>query len=167
MIKKLVAILTIAGFLGLLSTAAMAASSDTLTVNYSVAAINELDITAASVTLAVSTATAGAQPSQATASTTYGITTNEASKKITCNLDTAMATGLTLKVTAAAPTGATSAGAVDISAATALAPATLVTGITKVAASGLALSFTLDATVAAGVVASSTKTLTMTIVAGV
>jgi len=119
-------------------------------------------ITADSVTLTVDTATAGAQPNQATAATTYDITTNGGtdSKKITGVIDTVMATGLTLKATAAAPTGAISAGAQTLS----TTAVDLVTGLEKVAVPGLALSFTLDATVDAGVVPLASKTFTMTII---
>jgi len=164
--KRLLTILTVVGLLGLLTTAVMADNVDTLTINYEVKAINELEITDDSVTLTVDSATAGAQPDQASDGTTYDITTNCATdaKKITGGIDTAMGTGLTLKVTAGAPMGGISAGAVDISnAITGTNDANLVTAIDAVVASGLALDFTLDATVAAGVVSSAQKTFTMTL----
>jgi hypothetical protein len=158
---KTLRILCVVALLGLLSAAAMADNVDTLTINYEVTAINELEITAASVTLTVSSATAGAAPNQATASTTYDITTNCAAnaKKITGVINTAMPAGLTLKANATAPTGGASAGATTISD----VAADLVTGVDAVAESGISLGFTLDATAAAGVVSAAAKTFTMTL----
>jgi len=72
-------------------------------------------------------------------------------------------TATTLSATLGAPAGAASAGikalgtvAVDV-----------VTGITKLNASGLALSYQLDATSAAGVITSTTRVVTYTITGGV
>jgi len=143
------------------ATASFAASSDTITVNYEVQAINEINIDDASVTLTVSSATAGSAPTQATDSTTYDITTNCAdnAKKITAAINTAMPSGLTLQINMTAPTGGASAGAVTLS----TTAADAVTGIDAIAQSNIAAAFTLDATAAAGVVASASKTCTLTI----
>jgi hypothetical protein len=141
-----------------LSSMALAANSDTITVNYEVQAINELAITDAAVTLTVSAATAGSQPNAVTASTTYDITTNE-TKKITAVLDTAMPANTTLTLNAAAPTGGTSAGAVTLT----NVAADVVTGISEVAEAGKSLTFGLSATVSAGVVAAASKTCTLTV----
>src|SRR3990172_7905595 len=105
------------GLLCLASATAFASTNDTVTVNYSVSAINELNIDDASVTLTVNSATAGSNPDQASASATYDITTNCATdaKKVTAAINTDMASGLTLKVNMTAPSGATSAGAVTLS----------------------------------------------------
>jgi len=62
----------------------------------------------------------------------------------------------------AAPGSGTSAGAVTLGA----TDKDVVTGITQVAASGKSISYSLAATVAAGVVASSTKTVTLTLTDG-
>ncbi|MBI2298713.1 MAG: hypothetical protein HYU66_07145 [Armatimonadetes bacterium] len=152
---------------GLLGSGAWAASNDTCTIHYEVQAINELNIVAGSVTLTVNAATAGSQPDQASASTTYNISNNTGAAgasptdKITGAINTDMPAGTTLKVTAGATTGGTSAGAVTLTS----VAADLVTGVANVAETGLSLGFTLDATVSAGVVASASKTFTMTIVA--
>jgi len=66
-----------------------------------------------------------------------------------------------LSVNVTAPSGAVSAGFVALTA----SDQNLVTGIDNVNEALVAISFKLDATVAAGVVASATKTFTMTIIA--
>ena len=68
----------------------------------------------------------------------------------------------TLQVNLGAPTGGSSSGDVTLS----TTAADLVTGITQRAESGLTVSYTLSATVAAGVVASDTRTVTLTLTAG-
>ena len=145
--------------MALCATGAFAADNDTLRINYEVKAINEIAITDEAVTLTVDTAVAGSQPEQATAGSTYGITTNGSDMKITGAIDTAMDTGLTLKANLTAPSVGTSASAVEMTE----VAADLVTGITEVTGSGLALGLTLDATVDAGVVASAQKTLKITL----
>jgi len=67
-----------------------------------------------------------------------------------------------LSLTAAAPSGASAAGKVSLTA----TAGDLVTGITQVAESGLTLTYELDAEVTAGVVPSATKTVTLTIADG-
>jgi hypothetical protein len=142
---------------------AMAGATATQTVTYEVQAINELSVSSATASLAVNAAVAGSAPTAVTdASTTYAITTNEA-KKITGAIDTAMPTGVTLKVTLAAPAGGTSSGDVTLSA----IAADLVTGIATLNESGKTITYNLSATSAAGVVASATKTVTLTITAGI
>jgi hypothetical protein len=147
--------------MGLAAGAALAGASDTITVNYEVTAINELTIADASVTLTVNSATAGSNPDQASDSSTYSVTTNAGTdaKKITGVLNTAMPAGLTLQANLGAPAGATSAGATTLTA----SALDLVTLIDSVASSGLSLAFTLDATLAAGVVSSASKTCTLTL----
>jgi len=74
-----------------------------------------------------------------------------------------MPTGVTLSATLGAPSGATSAGAKPLG----TTAVDLVSGISKLNASGLALSYQLDATAAAGVVASTSRVVTFTITGGV
>jgi len=148
--------------MGVMAGAAFAGNSDTITVNYAVSAINELNIDGASVTLTVNSATAGSNPDQASDSTTYDITTNAGAdaKKITGAIDTDMGSGLTLKANMTAPTGASSAGATTLSS----VAANLVTLIDSIAQANISLAFTLDATLAAGVVSSASKTCTLTLI---
>jgi hypothetical protein len=159
--RTLVLLALVASLSCLFAAAAFAAASDTITVNYEVTAINEINIDDASVTLTVSTATAGSNPDQANDTATYDITTNCAAdaKKITAAINTDMPSGLTLRVNMTAPTGGTSAGAVALSSTAANA----VTAIDAVAESNISMTFTLDATAAAGVVSSASKTCTLTI----
>jgi len=141
------------------SASAQAADSATQTVTFEVQAINEISVTGTP-SLTISTATPGSGPTAATDnSATYAITTNDTGKTITAAIDTAMPTGLTLKVSLAAPTVGTSAGDVILSA----TAADVVTGVGSVAESGLTITYTLEATIAAGVVSSTTRDVTFTI----
>jgi hypothetical protein len=139
-----------------------AAANDTATVNYSVSAINELNLDDATKTFAISTATAGAQPnSDGDQTGTYDITTNCAAnaKKITAALDLAMPTGTSLIMNVSAPTGGTSAGDVTLTAVAQNA----VTLIDGVAEANIGIYYVFAATVAAGVVTNTPKTLTLTL----
>ncbi len=139
------------------------ASAQTSTVTFEVQAINQMSLSASTASLTVSTATAGSAPTAATLAQTYAVTTNGTAMKVTGAINLAMPTGVTLSVTLGKPAGA-GGGAKTALTATA---ADLVTGITKLNASGLSLAWELAATSAAGVVASATKTATFTITAGV
>lgn len=145
----------------LICSFAFADNTDVITINYEVTAINELEITDASVSLTVNSATAGQQPDQATDATTYDITTNAAtnSKKITGILSAAMPAGLTLQADVTAPTGGASAGATTLTD----SAVDLVNTIEMVAEAGIAIGFTLDALVSGGVVAATNTVLTLTI----
>ena len=70
--------------------------------------------------------------------------------------------GLTLSVNLAAPAGASTAGSQSLS----TTSVDLVTSITKVAQGAMAVSYSLAATPAAGVVSSTTRTVTYTITGG-
>lgn len=92
--------------------------------------------------------------------TTYAVTNTAGTKKLIGRLNAPMPAHITLSVQAAAPLGATSTGTVTL---TAIAQ-DLVTGIGVLTQGGLPLTFTLAATVQAGVVSASTRTLTLTLV---
>jgi hypothetical protein len=147
--------------LALTASASIAgAQTGTQTVTFAVAAINQLSFTGTP-SLTINAATAGSAPTSVSTSTlTYAITTNESDKKIRASLDTDMPTGVTLKANMAAPSGALSASDQALSA----TAVNLVTGITQLNASGLSLTYTLEATAGAGVVASTTRTVTYTII---
>lgn len=135
----------------------------TQTVTYQVTAINQISITGAAPTLIVNTATAGSAPTTATsAGITWAVTTNQTGAKISAVIPAVMPVGLTLSATMGAPAGATSAGIKPIT----TTAVDLVTGITKLNSSGLALTYSLDATAAAGVVASGTRVVTFTVYGG-
>jgi len=150
------AFILFAGF----SNAAMAQlATANHTVNVEVAAISEIAITG-NATLTINSATAGSDPDDATDSATYAVTTNESGVKIAAAASVNMASGVTLSVTAGAPTGATSAGDVTLS----TTAANVVTGLGTVSQSGMSLGYTLAATAAAGQVAATAVTVTYTIV---
>jgi len=146
------------------SAGAIAADSAEQTVTYEVTAINEISVSGNPNALTISTATAGSEPDAATdASSSYAITTNGSNKKITAALGTDMPAGVTLSLTATAPTVGTSGGKMELS----TTAADVVTAIAQVAdGDGNTLTYELAATVAAGVVASATKTVTLTIADG-
>ena len=110
----------------------------------------------------INTATAGSNPTSATAAATWAVTTNQTGAKITASIGSNMSAGLTLKVNLSAPAGASSAGAQSLS----TTAVDLVTTITKLAQSAIAVQYSLDATAAAGVVTSTTRTVTYTITGG-
>ncbi|MBI5207018.1 MAG: hypothetical protein HY934_04420 [Candidatus Firestonebacteria bacterium] len=138
----------------------LAASSVTQSVNFQVSAVNEITVAGAP-SLTINTGTAGSDLSDVTAAATYSITTNGSGKKITGQITTGgdMPSGTALKINLTAPTGGTSAltqtlistGSVD-----------LVTGVTKTLGSGLGITYTFSASVAAGEVSGS-RTVTLTI----
>ena len=144
------------------------AQADDHVVNIEVQAINEILI-AGDVTLTISSATPGSDPAPATDATSYAVTTNDAggTTRITASTDQNVATlgdgpanDLALAVTAAAPTGGTSAGAVTLS----TVATNVVTGMAAVSEAGVALSYSLTATAETGQVASTAITVTYTIV---
>lgn len=147
---------------------AMASRADaqtaTQTVTFQVDAINQVAVTG-SPSLSVTTATAGSAPTAATFSSgSWAVTTNQTGAKITGSVGVAMPAGLTLSANLTAPpAGGTSAGATALG----TVASDLVTGITKLNASSLGLTYTLAATAAAGVIASTTRVVTFTVTGGI
>lgn len=112
--------------------------------------------------LVVSTASAGSAPEPATeSSTTYSLSATDLTSRITARLDTALPPGVTLRVSLAAPPGATSSGAVALS----TAEQDVVRGIPAGSYAGLSITYTLQATSGAGVIAPSTPAVTFTVLA--
>jgi hypothetical protein len=138
-----------------------AAQSGTQTLSFQVDAINQIAFTG-NPSLVVNSASAGSNPSAATTSVTWAVTTNQSNAKITGSLNAALPANVTLTVDLAAPTGGTSAGAQPLG----TTAVDLVTAITRVAEGALGVTYTLSATAAAGVVASTTRTVTYTITGG-
>jgi len=142
------------------------AQTTTQTVTFAVNAINRISVSGPA-SLTINSATAGSAPTSAsTAGLTWAITTNQSNQKVTAELTAAsggnMPSGLTLNATLAAPSVGTSDGAVSLS----TTPVRLISGLTQVAQSGMALTLSLDATVAAGVVASATRDILYTVTTG-
>jgi hypothetical protein len=154
--------LILSGLLLVAAAASANAQTATQSVGYNVNAINQIAVTGTP-TLTVNTAVAGNAPTSASSTGhSWAVTTNQTGAKITASIPTAMPSGVTLSATMVAPAGATSAGAQALS----TTAVDLVTAITKLNASGLALSYTLDATSAAGV-QTGTRVVTFTITGGV
>jgi hypothetical protein len=156
-------IVAAAGVMSLVASLSAFAQTATQIVTFEVDAINQISVAGAP-SLLINTAVAGSAPTSATSNVaTWAVTTNQSTAKITGQLSAAMPAGLTLSANLTAPAGASSAGLTALTAST----VDLVTGITKVNAAGLGLLYQLDATTGAGVVASSTRTVTYTITGGV
>lgn len=111
--------------------------------------------------LIVNSATAGSDPDAASdATTTYGVDITTDNKKITGAINTAMPANTSLKVTLAAPSGATSVGQVTLS----TSAQDLVTGLLNgTNENGLSITYEYSSTIEAGVISSSSKTVTLTI----
>ena len=145
-----------------LSTIPAGAQSTTQTLSFAISAINLIAFVGTP-SVTVNTATPGSAPSSATNSTaTWAVTTNQTGAKITASIPTAMPAGLTLSASLVAPSGALSAGFKALG----VTPVDVVTGITKVAQSAMGVTYRLDATPAAGVVASASRVVTYTITGG-
>lgn len=154
--------LTLGVFLAVTAVGSVAAQSDTQVVTIVVADINEIAVSSGTLSLTINSATAGSNPDGDTdATTTYDITTNGSSKKITASLGSAYATGISLALTLGAPSGATSAGAKTLT----TSAQDMVTGITKLSETGVSISYSATATAAAvsnGAGEAQTVTLTIT-----
>lgn len=158
--KKLLAAIPAAALLA--AATAGDARAQTQTVTFEVQAINQMSVSGNPGALVISAATAGSAPTPVTdASTTWAITTNQTGTKVTGSLDQAMPAGVTLSVELQAPTNATSSPV-----ALGTTAADLVTGISKLNASGRSVTYQLTATSAAGVIANANRTVTYTVVAG-
>lgn len=143
------------------SPAVVHGQTATQTVHFQVNAVNQLAVSG-SPNLAVTTATAGAGLTSATASgSSYAITTNESNQKITASLSQAMPDGVTLEVSLAAPSGANSAGSVQLG----TSSADLVTGISATAATSLPIVYRLHAGTQVQL-GPTARTVTFTIVSG-
>jgi hypothetical protein len=138
----------------------IAADNDNQTITLQVDAINEIAVSGDPGALIVNTATAGAEPDTATDnSTDLDVTTNETNKKVTGVLDSAVPANTELYIFIVAPTGATSAGDVQLT----TTAADVLTGITTLAEPNHAITYKFYASVDAGTVASTTRTVTLTL----
>lgn len=113
--------------------------------------------------MTINSATAGSQPNSVTeTTTTYGVQTAGTGKKITGHLDANTPAGVTLSVQLEAPSTGTSLGSIPLS----TTPADLVSGIPFLTTlnSGLQITYTLSATVAASPAGAQNVTLTLTLI---
>jgi hypothetical protein len=157
------AFITIGALVAFAAVNTASAQSATQTVTFQVTAINQIAVTGTP-SLVINTASAGSAPTAVTSSgNTWSVTTNQSTASITASIPSAMPAGVTLSANLTAPAGATSTGLTALG----TTAVNVVTGITKLNASGLALGYQLDATAAAGVVSSATRVVTFTITGGV
>jgi hypothetical protein len=139
------------------------AQAGTESVSFAASAINLVAFVGAP-SLTINTAVAGAAPTSVTNGTaSWAVTTNQSFAKITARIPANMPAGLTLSVNLVAPAGAVSAGYKALS----TVSVDVVTGVTKVAQAGMLVTYRLDATAAAGVVAAANRVVTYTITGGV
>lgn len=151
-----------AAALSLVAGMAMAAGAQTQTVNFEVKPINQFSITSSAVTLTITTATAGSDPSPVSDnSSRWAVTTNTTGAKISASIPSNMPAGVTLAVLLAAP-GSATATSQNLS----TTSQDLVTGITKVATPNLTVTYTLSATAAAGVIPADSRVVTYTMTPG-
>ena len=156
--------LALAGGLAAIAFAAPGAGAQTATqvVRFEVNAINQIGVSGNPSPMVINSATAGSAPASVVSSgTSYAVTTNEANKKITVAVDQPLPAGVTLEISLAAPSGASSANYVQLG----TAASDVVTGISSTTASSLPISYRLSATPAVQMSAQA-RTVTFTIVSG-
>lgn len=125
------------------------------------AQLNRVRITTNPALMRITTAIAGSQPAAVTNSaTTYNVRVlSGGQRKITGRLNANMPPGTTLEVTLAAPTGANALGPVTLD----VADRDLVTAIPVGTNQNPTITYRFSATVTAGVIPSSTRTVTYTL----
>ena len=147
----------------LFGNALPAANSAMQRVSFEIKPIDQITLSSERPTLTIDTATAGTAPAAVTADGgTYGITTNGTDRKITASLADALPPGVTLSMEMVAPATGTSLGWQALSP----TPTEMVTGITRIAETGIPVRYRLAATVDAGIIAARTETVTVTIADG-
>jgi hypothetical protein len=145
--------------LGLAATA----HAQTQTVNIQVSGISVMSLAAGTPSLIVSTAVAGVDPTPATATSQYSVTTNLTNQKITAHINSALPAGITLAADLAAPAaGGTSAGSQVLG----ITDVNLVTSMNTLIGSNVGITYTLSATAAAGTLAATSRLVTYTITTG-
>src|SRR5688572_13512779 len=149
--------------LALLTVASSASAQNTQVVNIAVNAISQVAVTGGPQSLTVSTATAGSPLTSASVTVSWAVTTNQTNQKVSASIDQNLPAGITLSAQLEAPSaGGLSTGPNPLS----TAASDLVTGISTLAEAGLDLTYELSATLAAGTLASTSRTVTYTITAG-
>lgn len=149
-----------------LGSGAWAAESASHTVNVTVSEINEItvDQTAVALTIDGSSVTDGLNR-VATNPSSWGVFTNRPTSdkmKVSAKIDAALATGLTLKVEAEAPSNGTSAGEVTLGTSD-VAVVTAIFAVDQLANNPLDLTYTLYATKDAAPATVDAVTVTYTI----
>jgi len=139
-----------------------AQSAGTQSINVNIQPIAELKVSGGSTSLSIKEISAGDDPvSVSSTAGYYSISTNQSGKKITGYLQEGNTeSGTTLSVTLQAPgAGGSSIGEVNLTA----QPADLVVGIPAGAHQNCPMTFKFAATVEAGIIPSSTRTVVLTL----
>lgn len=163
--KKLMIISTVALVSAAFSTSAFAQATATQNVTLAVNTVYKIATSGNPGPLTITDGTAGvdALSSVSDNSTAYSITQNFGNTvKITAHMDAALPAGYTLSLNLASTKGS-STGTVDISNATSGSAVDMVTNIQRGADAGQAIGYTFSATASAGTLASTTKTVTLTL----
>lgn len=163
--KKLIATLVVAVISLVAVQSASAQASATQNVSLAVNAVYKIAVSGNPGPLTITTGSAGvdALTSVSDNSTTYSITQNVGNTiKITAEMNSVLAAGYTLELSLGSSKG-TSVGYVDISNATSGSAVDVVTGIAKGADAAQSIGYRFSATATAGTLASTTKTVTLTL----
>jgi hypothetical protein len=157
--KKLIVLIAIVLVLSAFAFQVVLSQTANQSVTLEVQAVNKISISGP-VSLLINDATPGGDPSPVSnALTSYNITHNGSSTgKITASINSALPTGIKLELTLASDIG-TSAGKQDISSAV----KDVVTGVILGKALNQRITYDFSATLAAGVFASTVKTVTFTV----
>lgn len=149
----------------LLFTSSRLAAAITITQSLAVAVseIYVISVGSPSVSLTLSTPSAGSDFSpQTNAMTSYNISLNSTTvRKITASLRSSLPTGITLAVALAAPSEGSSSGSVNLT----TSAQDVVRGLSQLSGSGLVITYTLSALLAQSAVGSNTNVVTYTLIA--
>lgn len=149
--------------LALLTIASSASAQNTQVVTLAVNAISQVAVTGGPQSLTISTAAAGSPLTAASVTVSWAVTTNQTNQKVSASIDQNLPAGFALSAQLEAPSaGGLSTGPNALS----TSAVDLVTGISTLAEAGLDLTYELSATLAAGTLASTSRTVTYTITAG-
>jgi hypothetical protein len=157
--KQAVVGLAVAAFIGS-SLPVMADSQLTAnqTVNLQVDEIQQISVSGPA-TLHITTAVPGSGPRTVRdATTTYSVTSNDRTKKISARINASLPTGMALNLTATAPTGGASTGKKTLT----TSDQDVVTGLSKLNDTA-GLTYELAATAEAGKLPATTRTVVLTI----
>ena len=153
-------LLLFVGILILSNPTLNSSTTATAVITYTIGSIDSITVSGNPGLLLVSAADAGSQPLAATDfSTTYAVTTNNSSMRISGSLAMAMPTGVNISIELVAPSGASSSGSTLM----ATTPSDLVTGIGPIAQGNLTITYTLSVYANAAPVSGASNTVTYTI----
>jgi hypothetical protein len=143
------------------ATASLVAVALAAPVSKAAAQAQTLTMGAAPATIHINTAVAGQQPTAGPGTTTFSVKTNGTNRRITAHLTSAPPSGITITITATAPGGkGTSVGPVVLS----TTPQDIVTGIPNTGNVSGTITYSVSTTVATGVVAATSRSVTLTLV---